>query len=78
MESVVYFSYFSLCTVKEILFYLHTLLPELQQLSFNTFTTSFFLRDKIKQTNCHAHTLGFPSLMVQKPFTHLLTIPFRL
>lgn len=45
-EFVVCFSYFSLCRVKEILFYLHALLPILQQLSFNTFITSFFLREK--------------------------------
>lgn len=76
-EFVVCFSYFSLCTVKRVPFYLYALLPVQfqQQLCFNTFITSFFLTGK--QTKGHAHTLDFPSLVVQKHFSHLLPVPFR-
>lgn len=48
-EFVVCFSYFSLCTVKESLFYLYAPLPvQFQQhLSFNTFITFFLTRKQI-------------------------------
>lgn len=60
LQFVVCFSCFSLCTVKEILFYLYATLPVQfqQQLGFNTFLTSFFLTGKQINKRPHKH-LGF-------------------
>lgn len=74
-EFVVCFSYSSLCTVKEILFYLHVLIPVLQQLSFNTFTTSLFLREnKNKRTCTHP---GFSLLNGRETFYSPAPCPFQ-
>lgn len=75
-EFVVCFSYFSLCTVKEVLFYLYSLLPVQfqQQLHFNTFITSFFLTGK--QTKGHTPP-GFSLLSGTEIFYSSAPCPFQ-
>lgn len=77
-EFVVCFSYFSLCTVREILFYLYAPLPVQfqQQLRFNTFITSFFLTGKQINKRPSTHP-GFSLLNGTETFYSSVPHPFQ-